>query len=418
MPAVANAPFRIGIVVDEFFCSEYPPLGGFGLTAKNLAEFFHARPHLNVEVVALLPPYRGTGDAPTELHRTRVLQVPTAASRLGAARSILSHAKIDLLVAIDYYPNYFTRLFAMPRLPVLVWLRDPHSPDNWDRILTLAESSFACEYDERVRARFRFYRELYLSRPVLRRPVMTAVQEPWLLERARAACSWIDRDCHRLVNRIAIPATLPKKAERPTMLFIGRLVPVKRPWLYFEIAKRLPDYDFLVVGELDRRQRLRELVASAQDIPNLRFLGNRVGADLHGVIGRSWLLVNTSIHEGMPQSILDCAAFGVPVVSALDYGGTIANFGISVGAPRGDGLDEVDAFCRTIERLVGDDTERRRLAASARRFVEHNYSEQAFFRQFVTLLQHSGLRTPALEPLLATGGELAPPTPARMLQAS
>ncbi|NBC88789.1 MAG: glycosyltransferase [Alphaproteobacteria bacterium] len=421
MPASARAPFRIGVVVDEFFCSEYPPLGGFGLTAKNLAEFFHARPHLNIEVVALLPPFRGAGPAPTELHQTPVLQVPIVPSKLGAARSILMQAKIDLLIAIDYYPTYFTRLMAAPRLPVILWLRDPHSPDNWDQIMSLANSEFASQYNENARERFRFYRELYLSRRLLGRTFVSAVQEPWLLPRARAACSLIDEDCHRMVNRITIPATLPAKAERPTMLFIGRLVPVKRPWIYFEIAKRLPDYDFLVIGEMDRHGRLQDVVAAAEATPNLHFLGSRVGADLHRVIGQSWLMVNTSIHEGMPQSILDCLAFGVPVVSALDYGGTIETFGVSVGAPQGDGRNEIEPFCREIERLVSDDAARQRLGATARRFVQEKYSEQAFFRQFVALLERSRIRTPALRALFETGGELTPPASreqARVLQAS
>jgi glycosyltransferase involved in cell wall biosynthesis len=382
-----DRPLRIGVIADEFFCPEYPPLGGFGLAARNFADFFNGRPNLNVEVIALLPPYRGPGAPPTSLHNTPVLQVPTSLRALGAARAVLRRARLDLLVAIDYYPSYFTRLIVTPSTPLTIWLRDPHAPGDWDRILTLAGARFPCEYDESVRGRFRFYRELEFVRRVLGRKVAYAVQEPWLLPRAQAACPWIGDDAVRMVNRIPIAATRSEKPTRPTLLFIGRLVPVKRPWIYFEIAKRLPDYDFLVVGELDRQQHLRKIVDEARTIPNLQFVGRRVDADLHRVIERAWLLVNTSIHEGMPQSVLDCLAFGVPVVSALDYGGTIEQFGISVGAPNGSGLDEVEPFCRAIERLVRNPAERTALGIQGRRFVQMNYSDAAFFRQFTTLIE-------------------------------
>jgi len=380
-------PFRIGIIANEFFCSEYPPLGGFGLAARNFVEFFHNRPHLNIEVTALLPPYRGPGAPPTSLHDTPVVQVPTSLRALGAARTVLRRARLDLLVAIDYYPSYFTRLIATPATPLTIWLRDPHAPGDWDRILGLAGARFPCEYDESVRDRFKFYRELEVTRRVFGRKVAYAVQEPWLLPRAQAACPWIGDDAVRMVNRVPIPAAASGKPTRPTLLFIGRLVPVKRPWIYFEIAKRLPEYDFLVVGELDREQHLREMVDEAGTIPNLTFLGRRVDADFHRVIERAWLLVNTSIHEGMPQSVLDCLALGVPVVSALDYGGTIEQFGVSVGAPSGSGLDEVEPFCRAIERLVRNPAERTALGARAHRFVQANYSDAAFFRQFTALIE-------------------------------
>lgn len=395
MSVSSATPFRIGVVVNEFFCSEYPPLGGFGLTAKNLATFFNRQPSMNGQVVALLPPYRGVGSAPTRLHDTPVLQVPTALHQIGQARGILQRARLDLIVAIDYYPSYFTRLAATPTTPLLLWLRDPRAPQDWERILSLAGTDFPCEYrgPGQGQGTFKFYRELEFVRRLLRRKFLCAVQESWLLPRARAACPWIGETAVRLVNRITImpPPSSSAKAERPTLLFVGRLMPVKRPWMFFEIAKRRPDYDFWVVGEHGRRTELKEIVAAARTIPNLHFLDRRIDADLHRVFERAWMLVNTSLHEGMPQSVLDSLACGVPVVSGLDLGGTVERFGIAVGTPHGDGLDEIDAFCCAIDRLVHNPGERHRLGANAHRFAEANYSDKAFACQFASVMDRLGI---------------------------
>ena len=392
--------FKIGVIVNEFFCDEYPPLGGFGLSAKNFAEFFNLQPQYNIEVIALLPPFQGSGPTPRELHGTRVVELPKRLRDLPKIRARLREEKIDLLISVDYYPNYLERLVALPKTPWIHWARDPHSPENWDQILTLIGTGYPCEYNEDAKFRYKHYGQLQVLRRALNRNFCCAVQETWLAERAHAGFPLIGNDFSRLVNRIAVPPVPPKKSGRPVILFIGRLLPVKRPWVYFEIAKRLPDYEFLVVGEMDNREHLKQIVEEAKAIPNLKMLGKRTGRDLYEVLNRSWLLVNTSIHEGMPQSILETLAFGVPVVSSLDYAGTIDIFGVSVGLTQGDGLQEVDSFCRTINDLIQDDARRERLGQAGRQFVEDNYSDEAFLGQFLAIMDKFDLDLGAIRKAL------------------
>jgi len=389
--------FRIGVIVNEFFCDEYPPLGGFGLSAKTFAEFFNSQPQYNIEVIALLPPYQGWGPVPSELHGTKVVEVPKG---LRKTRARLREENIDLLISVDYYPNYFERLVALPRVPWIHWARDPHSPENWDQILTLIGSGYPCEYNEKAKFRHEYYPQLQILRRILNRNFCCAVQETWLAERAEAGFPLVGKNFFRLVNRIGVPPAPAAKTGRPVILFIGRLLPVKRPWVYFEIAKRLPDYEFLVVGEMDKRRHLEPIVEEAKSIPNLSLLGKRTGSDLHEALDRAWLLVNTSIHEGMPQSILETLAFSVPVVSSLDYAGTIDIFGVSVGLTKGNGLKEVDSFVRTISELVDDEDRRVSLGAAGRKFVEQNYSNKAFLEQFLAIMDDFDLETAAIRSTL------------------
>ena len=110
--------------------------------------------------------------------------------------------------------------------------------------------------------------------------------------RAEAGFPLIGNDFSRLVNRIRVPQALPEKTGRPVILMIGRLLPVKRPWVYFEIAKRLPDYEFLVVGEMDYRKHLKQIVEEAKAIPNLKFPFHRARRSNH-----EWTRMNTNIKK-------------------------------------------------------------------------------------------------------------------------
>ena len=200
--------FKIGVIVNEFFCEEYPPLGGFGLSAKNFSEFFKSQPHHNIEVIALLPPFQGSGPAPRELHGTKIVEVPKGMRK---SRACLRAENIDLLISVDYYPNYYERLMALPRTPWIHWARDPHSPENWDQILTLIGTGYPCEYNEKAKFRHEYYPQLQIFRRLLNRKFDCAVQETWLAERAEAGFPLVGKSFSRLVNRISVP---PKPAAK------------------------------------------------------------------------------------------------------------------------------------------------------------------------------------------------------------
>jgi len=387
----AYDPFKIGIVVNEFFCDEYPPLGGFGLTAKNFAEFFNTQSRYDVEVVALLPPYQGEGDPPRELHGTRVIAPREKLSwdkypAFQRYRDELEKEKFDLLISIEHYPNYFARLAALPRTPWLHWIRDPKSERYWNRILDLRDSEFPCEYSEKSVYQYRLYRELQVMRRLTGRKFHCGIQEMWLVDRSRSGYPLIGNEFSRLVNRIKVPQGVVEKSASPAVLFIGRLVAVKRPWIYFELARRFPEVEFLVVGEMDRNQHQADTIKDAEQIPNLRFLGKKTGRDLDSILEKAWVLVNTSIHEGMPQSILQGLAYEIPVVSALDFGGSIDRYGLFVGEGKGDGLEEVDSFARALDELLQNEERRRELGKAGRRWVQENYTDGAFLEQFLTIM--------------------------------
>jgi glycosyltransferase involved in cell wall biosynthesis len=67
------------------------------------------------------------------------------------------------------------------------------------------------------------------------------------------------------------------KSLRPSFGFLGRLDPVKRPWIFFALAQKFPQADFLVMGQPHflEAQNWTPAVAPA----NLKLLGHIDGED-------------------------------------------------------------------------------------------------------------------------------------------
>jgi glycosyltransferase involved in cell wall biosynthesis len=129
------------------------------------------------------------------------------------------------------------------------------------------------------------------------------------------------------------PVDVPKrdlvKAERPTVCYLARWDPRKRPEMFFELAKRFPEVHFIAMGACqphfkDRDQQLRETYA---DVPNLSMPGLVFGEEKSKILEQSWVLINTSWREGLPISFIEAAAHRCAILSALDPDNFATQFG-------------------------------------------------------------------------------------------
>ncbi len=151
--------------------------------------------------------------------------------------------------------------------------------------------------------------------------------------------------------------------ENGAVLWAGTVRDYKQPELLLEIARRLPQHRFVMVGGAGgwRAQDVRYFEAVKRDaraLPNVEFAGFVPYAGVEAYFNRARVFVNTSRFEGFPNTFLQAWARGVPTVSFVDTGSR-------------RGLDPVYAVVRDvcgavreISRLMLDDDHWR--AASAR----------------------------------------------------
>ena len=99
--------------------------------------------------------------------------------------------------------------------------------------------------------------------------------------------------------------------EAIVVLWMARMAHVKNPKLGLEVARLLPEIDFLMAGGGDL---FNQTVANAP--PNLRPIGWANAAE---IIPAADIFLSTSLNEGVPYSLLEVQSFGLPIV-AVDSG--------------------------------------------------------------------------------------------------
>ncbi len=111
-----------------------------------------------------------------------------------------------------------------------------------------------------------------------------------------------------------------------TVIWIANLKPWKRPEVFVRLAQSFgarDDVRFIMVGApaaaSGRAGRLgswqRSLMSSIEATPNLQYVGQRTLAEVNELLARAHIFVNTSTHEGFPNTFIQAWLRGVAVVS-------------------------------------------------------------------------------------------------------
>ena len=191
---------------------------------------------------------------------------------------------------------------------------------------------------------------------------------------------------------------------------VGRLNHTKAQDLMIHALKTLRDQGadarLVIAGDGDRREKLDHLIAELQLQDRARLLGAR--HDVPAILRGLDAFVLSSVDEGVPLSLLEAMAAGLPCV-ATAVGGipeVISHEHNGLLAPAGDAA----ALAAAMQRLLDEPDLRRHIAANGAETVRTRFSietmVQSYCRHYDDLLQESG-RTPCAAPQLPSPGRLA-----------
>jgi glycosyltransferase involved in cell wall biosynthesis len=144
------------------------------------------------------------------------------------------------------------------------------------------------------------------------------------------------------------------KADRAGyVLWVASVRPSKRVEHVLEIARRLPNYPFVIIGGPDAGRKeveyFESMRAIAAKMPNVRMLGFMPFAEAEGYFNGARVFVNTSLYEGFPNTFMQAWARGIPSVGFVDTGSR------RDGQPVYDIVNEVSEATWKVERLMRDD---------------------------------------------------------------
>lgn len=115
-------------------------------------------------------------------------------------------------------------------------------------------------------------------------------------------------------------------ADGGTILWVATIRGWKRPLQFVRLARAFPEERFVMIGGRDEAEDhlFRQVVQECALLPNIDFLGFCPLEETERHFARCKLFVNTSCHEGFPNTFLQAWRRGVPVVSYVDPDGVIS----------------------------------------------------------------------------------------------
>ncbi len=104
-----------------------------------------------------------------------------------------------------------------------------------------------------------------------------------------------------------------ERFEIKTIIWVGSLIKRKRPAFLLECAKAFPSLNFVMIGDGDLQQTVKNEIDS-KGIKNIKLTGRIPNEDVYQYMVNSDLLLMTSDNEGLPKVIQEAAQCGVPSI--------------------------------------------------------------------------------------------------------
>ena len=273
------------------------PAGGFGFATRSLgSELVKA----GIETTIIMPQPRGFFDTELSIDGIKVKLYP----RLGLRRAFSLFKNCDADIFHSQEPSLGTWLAqrAQPKKKHIVTCRDTRLLKDWmHEILhpTISVLQVALT-------------AMYYENPFVRRAVTQShavlIPAHFLGERVQKKYA-LKQSPQFTPTPIRIPAKT-RKSDKPTVCFVGRLDRRKKPERLFKLAAAFPEVRFFVAGQAQNEAYDKKLSALFSQLPNITkvgFLDQFADQRLSNLMSESWILVNTSHREGLPNSFLEAA---------------------------------------------------------------------------------------------------------------
>jgi glycosyltransferase involved in cell wall biosynthesis len=234
------------------------------------------------------------------------------------------------------------------------------------------------DFDADQRGRLRYARDRWLYRRGVAAVDAIVAQN----EAQRVSCrATYGREAVVIPSFYPLPGPPQVKSPRGEVLWVGTIRAGKRPDMFLDLAQRLPQRRFVMVGGPSRTDAaLYERVRSrAASLPNVKFTGFLPLDEADRQFDAARVHVNTAEYEGMPNTFLQAWARGVPTLGTSD-----------VGVPVHRQFGRIDEAAAEIEALFGDELRWQKLSRACREHYERTHSGAQTVARYERLFEGLG----------------------------
>jgi len=363
---------KIALIVDEYFGALGTAYGGYGFLARRYISKY--LPDNEIEIEVLLG--KGKYNFKSEENVVDGINVYKLPRRKWFASQWLSKKGYSIYLSIELTYSYVLECEKDTDKKLILWIQDPRPQYEWDEINTVKLFPEPSYYNQKI---YDLVHEWYK-----RGRVKFVTQGHFLNEKA---IDLYDLDCNVEIEYLPNPIDIDPnyiysyKNKENIIIFLGRIESVKRGWLFCEIAKKMPQYQFYVLGKTFRDDgENSKIIQPYLELPNLHFAGHVDGEVKASYLKRAKILINTSIHEALPISFLEALSYGVLIVSNRNPENLTEKFGVHVGDVLGDGFDKVDLYCSAVNKLMNNDILQKQLAVKAIQYINKVHTVERFVK--------------------------------------
>lgn len=186
------------------------------------------------------------------------------------------------------------------------------------------------------------------------------------------------------VQRTVYPAAVGARAAREQVLWVGRCLEWKRPMAFLDLAEGRPGTPFVMACPAyeGARDLFDRVVERAGRLPNVRFLDFMPFAGTDELFRTARVFVNSSTAEGFPNTFVQAACNGTPVLSLdVNPDGVLeeSDFGACAA---GDQL----LFAKQLDGLLDDRQLWERQSANSYRYFRRKHDIEARMPAFAESL--------------------------------
>lgn len=307
---------RVCLSCVEFF--GWGKYGGFGRATRTIARELVKR---GLEVFAVVP--RQSGQKPVEqLDGITVLSFPKY--QPWQAWGLYQEVDAEIYHASEPSLSTYLAMKAMPDRKHVITFQDARTLRDWKTELDRPAISKLQVLSNYV------YEHNFLVGLAVRRAHGVFAQAESQIPKIKSMYRL--ETVLPLHNPVGIPAEI-RKSSRPTVGWLNRWDRVKRPQQFLELAAKFPDVRFIAAGHSRDKQWDRSLRNQYGHLANLEmpgFVDQFSDPEAHSkILQESWIMVNTSTKEALPNNAsLEAAAHKCALLAGLDYrDGFASNFG-------------------------------------------------------------------------------------------
>ena len=378
---------KVALLIDEFFGGAGTAYGGYGFLArKYIAKYI---PCDEIELDVLIEMNPSYNDIISEKVDDVILyKFPNNKKKV---KKWLKEKNYDVFLSIELTCPSYEILKLIDKQKLVLWIQDPRPKSAWENVIdtmtSIKDRPFYCqESNDYVNFLSNLGGVKYISQGNTLNPLAFELYNLPSNTKVQYLPNPIQIDYDYNFD-------ISKKKNK--IVFLGRLEAQKRAWLFCEVAKRMPEYDFYVMGKFFRyEEENRKMLEPYMngDIKNLHFMGHMDGEEKEALLKEAKILLNTSIWEGIPISWLECLQYGTLIVSCLERENLVGKFGNFVGEILGDGYDQVDKFVPAIKELLENDDLYQQKAKAAVEYIREFHNIERFQKDLrAVLLKESSI---------------------------